>query len=598
MRNAGKHLGIRWVVAWGKSAGCSGWWMPTEVQNEQASQVGRRKRGSSGMDCVWRRHGGVGQEVTMNRYCEICGYRLEAGLRFCENCGAPVDPTSGEECAMPEVSGRWFAFFEPGFSDASAVRQAVGASDVDMTCVVFTNLAALQADCGDGYRRLFDALLTYVADQRAMGRCVVLLDASANRVRRLHYGSWQDHVTLLKDAIDLFKEQGGREVTHVFIIGGHEVIPMAVVDNLAMDPDADIDTDLPYATLKTEDPWMSGSSALTPNLHVGRLPAGRGMAADAAVRYLTHATEIQRCGLGDPASFSLTAKVWTDPSQVVAQVIGTSALHTSPVITADTIGHVFDRRANWLFFNLHGSDVAPGWYGQEGEDYPEAVVPSTLLDCDRFNVVSVGACYGARFVRLDPKESILLTALAHRTVIFTGSSRIAFGPVQLPIGLADVHQRAFLEALLLGYSAGEAHNLGRHKVLDDPFLEPTGIKTIIEFNLFGDPMLSMLGLNARGKLRRPTRDVDRLSVTMPDVLSHVRQQVDQLRDSIRRRIDAHIWGKYPSLQGIAPRMDEVRVGPAKQTHQRLVYQKKSPIPNVVIVYADEFGNIAREYVSK
>jgi hypothetical protein len=81
----------------------------------------------------------------------------------------------------------------------------------------------------------------------------------------------------------------------------------------------------------------------------------------------------------------------------------------------------------------------------------------------------------------------LLQALASGTLGFVGSSRIAFGPAEPPINLADVIIGQFLKNVAEGESTGRSHMNARNDLWHAIENDAHSRLTVLEFNLFGDP---------------------------------------------------------------------------------------------------------------
>jgi hypothetical protein len=148
--------------------------------------------------------------------------------------------------------------------------------------------------------------------------------------------------------------------------------------------------------------------------------------------------------------------------------------------------------------------------------------------------------------------------------------------------------------------AGAAMNAGRLAVLNAPDLEPMGIKTILEFNLFGDPLLAVRPQSPiPTSIQPPSKSAPSAVIVLPDVLSLVQAEVDNIRRTIRRTIDAYVYQRYPSLMGVEPATAKVILGSSRREMTRFAYHAKlGPVGITVLIYADGKGSIAHEFVSK
>jgi hypothetical protein len=213
----------------------------------------------------------------------------------------------------------------------------------------------------------------------------------------------------------------------------------------------------------------------------------------------------------------------------------------------------------------------------------------------------------------------LLTALCNKTVSFAGSSRIAWGPANPPINLADIVIHDFLDLLQKGYPAGEALREARQHVWDknaesDP---ATALLSMMEFNLFGDPSLTLFPANAKsvsGKsVKKPKRKFDasqiqemseneledKLSLTADPLspLTFVRKAVDDIRQAIIEKINQDVWSKYPDFKGIQPTNISYKFD--GKTFRQLAWQKSTEnFDKHLLVTLNQEEKIASEYLSK
>ncbi|MDB4797401.1 hypothetical protein OAG94_02440, partial [bacterium] len=262
------------------------------------------------------------------------------------------------------------------------------------------------------------------------------------------------------------------------------------------------------------------------------------------------------------------------------------------------------------------------WFGQEGAEYPPVVSPKNFETIKVINVVAVEACYGARFIDLPIEESILLTSLLNKTVAFSGSSRIALGPSVPPIGLADIIANDFLIGVKDNDTTGEAFVNSRLTVLECELLDPAGILTVVEFNLFGDPSLRFPNAARKAKaetisrVSKPTsksiiddplssvrRSLDRARrqtrVTMPDYLGAVRDASDSVWAEIENTINRHIYREHPEFEGQSPTVNLLHLGREKLKSAQFSYSKRlGPIFSGIVLYVKEDGSIISKYQTK
>ena len=99
----------------------------------------------------------------------------------------------------------------------------------------------------------------------------------------------------------------------------------------------------------------------------------------------------------------------------------------------------------------------------------------------------------------------MLASLFTNTLAFVGSSRVAWGAVddlsssqsRVLVSYADIIAGYFINAILQGYTVAEALFIARGAVLQETVPgDPHTALTVVEFNLFGDPMITMNALTS------------------------------------------------------------------------------------------------------
>jgi hypothetical protein len=156
-------------------------------------------------------------------------------------------------------------------------------------------------------------------------------------------------------------------------------------------------------------------------------------------------------------------------------------------------------------------------------------------------VATAECCYGAELY--DPADAqgqmgICSTYLAGGAYGFFGSSTIAYGPAN-GNGAADLICQYFLKHVLGGASLGRAALQARHDFTEGAgTLGPIDLKTLAQFNLFGDPSI------------HPVEPV-RVDVAVPHgaVAGLAAKSLNQLTGRSARRARLQIRGE--SIKGIA-----------------------------------------------
>lgn len=300
-------------------------------------------------------------------------------------------------------------------------------------------------------------------------------DSSAEGIRK---ASWR--------LVERWKH-GGAPVEAVALLGGPEIVPHHELPNDTNDADEVVPSDLPYGV----PPGGGGDTEkLLATLPVGRIP----IQSTAGVRRL-----IARHGDGAPTEwFSLSAAQWSGASSSVMEQLeaSTKSLLLSPKEDLSSIPKQWKAEANRFYFNLHGSDQTSEWYGQDGPEYPPVLAPELVgieATSERGPVVVSEACYGAMLTGRDEKSAISLKFFEEGARAFVGSTVIAYGPPNPPIGCADLIALYFMEEVNRGETYGAALVEARRRLVETTLdqhheLPAAARKTLVEFILLANPL--------------------------------------------------------------------------------------------------------------
>jgi hypothetical protein len=322
---------------------------------------------------------------------------------------------------------------------------------------------------------------------------------------------WQ--IKMLIDSLDACLNEQGQEIRYTLIVGGDSIIPFHRLPNPIDDQDADVPSDNPYAS--------RDANYFIPERAVGRMPdeEGEGLgflhsliqtAIDGhqkqvmskgiwstIFRTFRSTDSVQRNGHG----LGYTASIWRKASRAVFEIIGDNRrLRTSPPVTYQEFKVA--EPPHFSYFNLHGIEDGPNWYGQRDSlfpaDYPlfpVALRPQDLTADEHANsVVFTEACYGANILGKDTGDSIALRFLASQALALVGSTKVSYGSIAPPLLGADLMGRYFWEGLQAHLTLGEALkyakvNLAKEMQDRQGYLDGEDQKTLISFVLYGDPSL-------------------------------------------------------------------------------------------------------------
>lgn len=313
----------------------------------------------------------------------------------------------------------------------------------------------------------------------------------------------------------------GEMIGALLIVGGPEIVPFHNLPNPIDDPDTEVPSDNPYATLD--------ENYFIPEWPVGRLPGETGRDYNLLVNSLRRIREKHYGNVKTNSSskrwlgwitrwfkpsqpkfrkgFGYTAAVWRNASFQVYRPVGESrAVLISPPGSTNNSSENGKQgtlpAARLGYFNLHGLADAPEWYGQrdpqtvgDGPDYPVAIRPQDLHTLGEKIplVVFSEACYGAHVNGKTCDQALSLMFLQSGTQVVAGSTTMSYGAMNAPLIAADLLGYNFWKGLLEGLSAGEALQRAKIHLASEMhqrqgYLDGEDQKTLISFVLYGDPL--------------------------------------------------------------------------------------------------------------
>jgi hypothetical protein len=290
---------------------------------------------------------------------------------------------------------------------------------------------------------------------------------------------------------------------YLMILGSIDVIPHQDLKNPLYDgpngddPDEFAYGDLPYAC---EAPYsQQPQDFVGPTRVVGRLPDITG---DTDAAYLTNLLKVAAgYKAADHQSFmsyfAVTAEIWQASTQLsVTNTFGDAKeLQDVPPRNYKWKPTLLNRLAH--FFNCHGADQSSQFYGQPAsgkKDFPPAMDAAYVNGKIREGAVAAAeCCYGGQLYALSsvvPQIGICNVYLANKGYGFFASTTIAYGPAE-GNGQADLICQYFMRGVASGASLGRAALQARQqfvKTASPP--DPSDIKTLAQFNLYGDPSIT------------------------------------------------------------------------------------------------------------
>jgi hypothetical protein len=366
--------------------------------------------------------------------------------------------------------------------------------------IIVTNLGVLRKKYGPtGLTKIRAAITALVAADKKRGlatRLFALDNASEMKKAKGAAVTSPTSPRQNKNAIDAIYATFRPD--YLMILGAIDVVPHQDLINPVFGKDDDMDKcawgDIPYAC---DQPYSrQPDKFIGPTRVVGRLPdLTGGNDPDYLVGLLRTAAGWKSLTRQDYSDyFAISALPWKKSTSLsLDKLFGSNKnLRLSPAAGPKWTNAQLARRSH--FINCHGTPAEPEFAGQKGDDFfPTAHQAKWIGGKIREGTVaSVECCYGGELY--DPalalgQAGICNTYLANKAYGYFGASTIAYGPAESN-GAADLICRYFLQQILRGASLGRAALDARQEfALAGSDIDPVDMKTIAQFNLFGDPSI-------------------------------------------------------------------------------------------------------------
>jgi len=371
--------------------------------------------------------------------------------------------------------------------------------------VILTNTSALKVKYGAaGLRGIQTAVTALIQADKGRGletRFISLDDSVTMKKLSAPAVTAKDNPKQNKNAIDAVYK--ALTPDYLMLLGSTDVIPHQDLKNpLYAGPNGD-DTDefafgdLPYAC---EAPYsQQPHDFVGPTRVVGRLPDVTGgsdpaylidlIKIAAGYKTIDHQAFMNY--------FGVTAQIWEDSTKLsVTNTFGSASdLQDVPPRNFKWKSSQLSRLAH--FFNCHGADRSPQFFGQPASGahkYPPSMDAAYIGGkISEGTIVAAECCYGGQLyaaTNLVPQIGLCNTYLANKCYGFFASTTIAYGP-STGNGQADYICQFFLKGVATGASIGRAALQARQqfaKIASPP--DPSDIKTMAQFNLYGDPSIT------------------------------------------------------------------------------------------------------------
>src|SRR5882724_6613051 len=288
---------------------------------------------------------------------------------------------------------------------------------------------------------------------------------------------------------------------YILILGSIDVIPHQDLKNPLYKPRSEDDKfafgDIPYSC---DHPYSQNPhDFFGPTRVVSRLPDLTGGTDPKYLVNLLHLSSkyTQKDQSKYLKYFGVSAEVWNDSTTLsISNIFGDSAnMKSVPLSNSNWPASSLGLLSH--YFNCHGFRNTPHFYDQSAQD-PKANPAS--LDAEYIDgkitegtVVAAECCFSAQLY--DPVveaayNPICNAYLGSGAYGFFGSTTLAYGP-DTGNDNADLICQYFFDSVLRGASLGRAALEARQRFIQNAKMsDPANVKTIAQFNLYGDPSLT------------------------------------------------------------------------------------------------------------
>ena len=385
--------------------------------------------------------------------------------------------------------------------------------------IIVTNLTALKKKYLDQVFQIQAALTPILAADKAQNintTVIYIDDAAQMRVAGGVAVTDPANEQQNKAAIDALCAH--YNPNYILILGSIDIIPHQSLNNPVPqkspvnpggDPDPDVPSDLPYACTAAYSREIR--NFIAPTRVVGRLPDLTGIPSVGSkdttylLGLMSNVVDRSKFSVNTYKDyFSISTAAWLDSTKLsLRNMFGYDAnIAVSPPDGPNWTKAQTRKLSH--FINCHGANNNPNFYGDDGAkpkpNQPICMSAGLMENNITFGTIAAAeCCYGAQLYNPDSpiKQHMGLcsTYLEGGCLAYFGSSNVAYGP-STGNGTADIITQEFIKELLLGNDAGTAclnARLTFIRTADRP-LKPTSLKTIAQFNLLGDPVMSPVSI--------------------------------------------------------------------------------------------------------
>lgn len=379
-----------------------------------------------------------------------------------------------------------------------------------LTGLILTNTQRLASILSSNKDKVYGVISSYVSSCNSYIDWQIV-DISDEIYADIDTTNWWAYIPILNDYyIGIGLQE--RSYCPLFIIGGDDIIPMPTISNPLNDLGREyLYSDMAYCfdspNIRLED-YVSQK----PRFAVGRLPLTRDWDLEGLTAYLSDCVDFAANGIPIRGAAMTTTQSWLRASNEMMRDIPTVSLsedyvplNNRMIVSPDLDtsyedmynGYVHElKKVDFLVCNLHGNDdrEIPFFIGEDASQsyYTVATQPLMLEETAPY-IFNTVACFGGRYIGYRLEESMMMTALAYGTMLYCGSGEIALGGSDME-GNSELMMKLYNIYLHKGIPAGLALIKAKqdyYRTCHNDDGDERAMFTILEFNLFGCPIISM-----------------------------------------------------------------------------------------------------------
>lgn len=494
--------------------------------------------------------------------------------------------------------------------------------------LILTNTQRLASVLSSSQSKVNDVLSSYVSSCASYISWQII-DISDEMYNDIDKSNWWAYIPVLNDYYIGLGLQD-RSYCPLFIIGDDDIVPMPTIRNPLYTAGREyLYSDMAYC-FDSPNVRLEDFISKVPRFAVGRLPITSDWILDSLAEYLEDCVDFAANGIPVRGAAMTTTQSWLRASNEMMRDIPTVSLsedfvplNNRMIVSPDLDtryeemydGYVHElKKIDFLVCNLHGS------YQKEvpffsGEDISHSINPITIQPSMLENyapyIFNTVSCYGGRYIGYNLKESMMLTALTFGTMLYCGSGDVAFGGPEME-GNSELMMKLYNIYLHKGIPAGLALIKAKqdyYRTCHNDDGDEYAMFTILEFNLFGCPLISMqpkldadyeprllgqpIARNTQSSYRPKTIEVVFGGAhKADDIHAYVRGLVDNNLSIIKQKVEVEVYqrlglGKNDLQQVMRVSQDNCAIG------YQFLYTTFSMFQMSYIVDTDNQGNITK-----